>query len=256
MNNKIINTKLLILTVLIVASICLLGLGGYYLYIQKKYINEGDEVHAYVENILNHPDSNSETYEQEYLDYQNLLRKYRNLGIIDEHTSVAIIISYIHNGETYTTELGYFSDEYKISQIVTIYVNPKDSTDFVVEGKNNFAVYFCLIIGSLLLIGSCLVLFIERNNNKWKQYILNNGRIVEAEVLYVDENENKSAFNRHPYIFTCIYKDDNEKEIIYTSDSVYVKQQGINYIGKKVNVYVDPESPDNYYVDTRKFEKE
>lgn len=256
MNKTILNRKLVFYIAMIILSIILLTLGTFYFIRRNNYITNGDKVHAVVENILVHPDANSDTYQADLKEYNELLKEYREAGIIDEHTAVAIIINYDHNGNDITKELGYYSKDIRINQIITLYVNPKDSKDYIMQGKNEFSIYFCFIIGGILLVASAVLLYIDRHNSKFEKQLKEKGIIYEAEVLYADEDGRHKSFDRYPYIFTCVYKDPESKEETYfTSDSIFSRNKGTTYIGQKVKVYVDPEDMTNYYVDPEVFEK-
>lgn len=256
MNKIAFNRKKILFIILIITAIILLLLGVYHLFDRNKYIKNGEKVYAKVVNILSYPDSGSDTYQADLKEYRELLDEYRELGIISETTGVAIIIEYQYQDKTYTKELGYFSNEIYISQNVGIYLNKNNPTDFIYEGSSQFAIYFCFIVGSVLLISNVLLLFVFKYNDDCNQILLIKGKCLLCEVLYADEDEKKSMFERHPYIFTCVYNDEeNDEEKIFTSESVYCKNNGLTYIGKKIKVYVDPNDNTNYYVDTKNFEK-
>lgn len=240
---------------LIIIAFILIGLGFIHLSQRNKYVVNGDKVYAKIVNILTYPDSSSSTYEQDLKEYNQLLEEYYELGIIRKTTSIAIIVEYEYQGVKYTKELGYFSNDLYISQIVTIYVNKTNPTDFLYEGSSQFALYACFIIGTVLLISNLILLLIFRYNNKCNIILIEKGKCLLCEVLYADEDEKKSMFGRHPFVFTCVYNDEEkEEEIYFTSDSIYCKFDGTNYIGEKVKVYVDQNNKENYYIDTKAFE--
>lgn len=256
--NKAMNKRnSFIYIIIIIVSLLLLLLGIYYLINENSYGKNGDEVDAIVWNILDHPDSSSPTYEADLKEYNTKLKYYRDLGYMSETSIVAIFIKYNHNNKEYITELGYFSPEIRIGQSVKILVSKDDSTDFIVKEKKHFALIFCLITGSIGLIGGVLFLFANKHNSKVIDYLKQTGTLYECEILFVDEDEKKVSFERHPFIFTCRYIDEETKEEkIFTSDSTFVRNGATSYIGKKVNVYVDKKYDNNYYVDLKKFEDE
>lgn len=257
MNNSANFKKQMICYILIGISLLLILLGFYHLHTYNKYVKDGDKVQAIVENILVYPDANGVDYENELEHYNALLNLYRSEGVIGKSTTVAIIISYAHNGNIYEKELGYFSDDIKIGNILTIYVNKDNSKDFVYEGENKFGLYFCMIVGSVLLLCSLIFILIFKHNNKCDMNLLKFGNKIQAEILYADVDEKKSLFGKHPYIFTCIYKNEQTgEEQYFTSDSLYCKNQGSTYISKKIDIYVDPNDNKNFYIDAKFFEKQ
>ena len=257
MNKFELGRKKLVYIVLIFVSILLLLLGFYHISVQRNYIDNGYKTVAVVENILQYPDSSSETYEEDLKHYESLLEYYKEQGIIDKYAGTAIIISYEFKGKEYLCDLNYFSSDISIAQTLIIYLSEDDPTDFIYEKENKFGLYFCMIVGSCLLIGSLALFLIESHNNKVDLELKKNGKIIEAIILYADEDENKNSFNKHPYIFTCSYKnEETNQEKIYTSNSIYCKNNGLSYVGKKIKIYVDPKDLDNFYIDTKQFENQ
>lgn len=254
MNKRNLERRNLITIGLIILSIVLLGLGFYHLYQQHKYVNKGEKISAVVENILKHPSSDVDNYKEALKEYNLKLEEYREMGVIGKDSAIAIIISYQYNGKEYLTELGYFSDEIRIAQEVIIYINKDNPRDFIYEGSNKFGLYFCMTVGGVMLLFSLIFFFVNKRNNNINKLLVEKGQKIEAEILYVDEDEKKLLFNKHPYVFTCVYKTEDGQEKIFVSDSIYCKLDGTNYIGKKINVYVEQNNYDNYYVDTKSFE--
>ena len=92
------------------------------------------------------------------------------------------------------------------------------------------------------------------HNERANRLLLNEGYKVKAKVLYCDANEKIEKFNRHPYILTCIYIDeDTKEELVFTSDSIFLKNTIDNYIDKYVYVYIDKNNKNNYYVNVEEF---
>ena len=173
-----------------------------------------------------------------------------------ELSIIAIIIEYEYDDKEYTTELGYYSEEISIASTVTIYLNKNNPKDFIYEGANQFGLYFCMIVGFVMLIFSAIYFFINRHNGKVNVYLVQKGKLIQAEIIFADEEENKSSFDKHPFVFTCLYNDEEKNDQVYfTSDSIYCKNAGSTYIGQKVDIYVDPNDYNNYYIDLKLFEK-
>ncbi len=256
MNNRAFYKKNFILIILIAVSLLLLLLGFYHIYHHYAFVKEENKVTAEIKNILSYPDANSENYKQELKEYNALLKEYREKGIIRETSAIAIIIGYTVDGKTYLKELGYFSDEMYIGQDLTIYINKNNPENFVYNGGSKFGLYFCMIVGAGLLIVCSIMLFINKYNSKCDNVLLEKGKMILAEILYADEDESRTSFEKHPFIFTCVYKnEETNEEKYFTSERVYCKNNGLSYIGEKVKVYVDPNNYDNYYIDVKGFEK-
>lgn len=257
MNTRELSRKKLFYISLIIVSILLLLLGFYHISVQRNYIENGYKTVAIVENVLKYPDASSETYEEEIKHYEDLLDYYKAQGIIDKYAGTAIIISYEFKGKEYICDLEYFSSDISIAQTLIIYLSEDDPTDFIYEKENKFGLYFCMIVGTCLLIGGVAFFLIENHNIKVDQQLIKDGKVIQAIVLFADEDEKKSSFGKHPFIFTCSYKDpETNDEKIFTSESIYCKNSGLSYVGKQVKIYVDPKDFNNYCVDVKQFEKE
>ena len=257
MNHFELSRKKLFNIIIIVVAILLLVLGFYHITVQQKYINNGYKTIAFVENILKYPDANSETYEEDLKHYETLVKYYKNIGVMNKDSGAAIIITYDFKGKEYMCDLDYYSSEITIGQTLIIYLSEDDPTDFIYEKENKFGLYFCMIVGLSLLVGGLAFFFINKHNNKVNITLLKEGKVIEATILYADEDERKSSFDKHPFIFTCVYKNsETNEEKIYTSDSVYCKNKVISYIGKTIKIYVDPNDYNNYYIDIKQFEKQ
>lgn len=238
--------------IILIIGLLFLLIGVYNLLNYRSYIVKGEKINARIVNILEYPDSNDDLFEEELEHYKELLQSYKDKGIIKENVNVAIIINFEYNSESYEKELGYFSNNLHIGQLVTIYVKDKNPNNFIYEGKNKFSIYAALIIGIGLCVLSTISLLIILNNDKAKKYLMLKGKKLKAKVLYCDENEKIEKFNRHPYVLTCAYNDSNE-ELYFTSDSTFLTNPIDYYIDKYVYVYVDKSNNKNYYVDVNEF---
>lgn len=260
MNSSVANKKKLINILLIVVALLLIALGFYHLYQHNQYMKNGVKTQATVINVLMHPQQvegqTEDDYKRQLEEYKNLLKDYKRQGIVKESSAIAIIIEYEYDGKEYTTELGYYSEEISIASTVTIYLNKNNPKDFIYEGANQFGLYFCMIVGFVMLIVSAIYFFINRHNGKVNVYLVQKGKLIQAEIIFADEEENKSSFDKHPFVFTCLYNDEEKNDQVYfTSDSIYCKNAGSTYIGQKVDIYVDPNDYNNYYIDLKLFEK-
>jgi Protein of unknown function (DUF3592) len=79
-------------------------------------------------------------------------------------------------------------------------------------------------------------------------YLKDNGRAVVAEVERVGENISVTSNGRHPY---CIYAQwqDPATSKIYSFESDYIWFDPAKYVGKQVEVKIDPANPKKYYMD-------
>lgn len=246
------NKKLFI--IMLVLGIIFLIVGLYNLISYESYYKKGDKVEARVVNVLTYPDSNDDLFEKELEHYKALLQEYKSKGIIKENTNVAIIIMFDYNNKSYEKELGYFSNDLHIGQLVTIYIKDSNPNDFMYGGKNKFSIYASLIIGGTLSLIALISIIMISHNERANRLLLKEGYKVKAKVLYCDANEKIEKFNRHPYILTCIYIDeDTKEELVFTSDSIFLKNTIDNYIDKYVYVYIDKNNKNNYYVNVEKF---
>ncbi len=245
---------------LIIIGLILLLLTGYFLINLSVEKNNGIETIAYIHDIVSPPiatEDNKDEYFSLFEDYQQILKEYQDLEIIDENTTVAIIIRYMYNEEIYYAELGYYSANFFLAQEIVIYVNPKDSSKFVYDSGEHFSIWLGLIVGCMLFFGGLISILIIINNKIAVRYMKKNGQKVTAKILYVDESSREGRFNKHPFKVTCVYIDEETKEEkFYVSDRVYARNAAITYINREINVFIDPQNDKYYYVDIELFEKE
>ena len=103
MNLRATNKKEMINIILIVISLLLIALGFYHLHEQNRYIKEGVQIIAVVENVLVHPTQQEgqtiEEYKKELEHYNFLLEDYKRQGIIKESSAIALIIASEYNNK-------------------------------------------------------------------------------------------------------------------------------------------------------------
>ena len=83
---------------------------------------------------------------------------------------------------------------------------------------------------------------------KKKEYLMQHGKRVMAEVTGGSRNLNYTVNGRHPWKLECRYEDIFSGEIyLFSSGNVWMDPE--LYIGQQVSVYVEGENYKKYYVD-------
>ena len=83
---------------------------------------------------------------------------------------------------------------------------------------------------------------------KKKEYLMQHGKRVMAEVTGGSRNLNYTVNGRHPWKLECIYEVIFSGEIyLFSSGNVWMDPE--LYIGQQVSVYVEGENYKKYYVD-------
>lgn len=193
----------------------------------KKYVL----TEAKVANILLPPDN-----DEEKDDYAKRRKKYINDGIIDKNATRALILEFTFNGKTHTK--GIYYDDLDIGDATYIYVN-KDNLDIHKSKGNLFGSYFLLVAGIIMQLTGIVGLSLNIKRTAKIKKIKKEGMKIKAKILHADLDEKETCFGRHPYILTCVYHEGKEDEKIYRSHGIYLRENGKNYLGKEVIVYLD-----------------
>lgn len=81
-----------------------------------------------------------------------------------------------------------------------------------------------------------------------QQHVVETGQLVLADFDYVTEEPNVTVNGRHPVIAKLVYTDRFGGKQVFFSGRL-MQDPTPQLTGRQVPVYVDPEHPENYYVD-------
>lgn len=163
----------------------------------------------------------------------------------DKHTKT--VVKYVADGKEYTDKMNSYNSSWDIGDSVDVYYNPDNPKEI----KNEMPVVLCLVFGLLgvaFLIASIVLIIKQKNKNAKRRNLLQNGLVINAEVIRFYENTGISVNRRYPFIIEADY-DDGVKIHRFKSDNVW-ENVSADCIGQTVKVYYEPNNMNNYYVDT------
>ena len=98
-----------------------------------------------------------------------------------------------------------------------------------------------------LIVGiTCMTVLCRRSRN---EQLVKNGFYVTARVRDIYPNERVRINGRSPFVLECHYKDPTTGTVhVFKSENIMFYP--IDAKDTDIRVYVDPQNPDRYYVDT------
>ncbi len=99
-----------------------------------------------------------------------------------------------------------------------------------------------------LIVGiTCMTVLCRRRSRN--EQLVKNGFYVTARVRDIYPNENVRINGRSPFVLECHYKDPTTGTVhVFKSENIMFYP--IDAKDTDIRVYVDPQNPDRYYVDT------
>ncbi|MBQ8281540.1 MAG: hypothetical protein IJZ25_03955 [Lachnospiraceae bacterium] len=114
---------------------------------------------------------------------------------------------------------------------------------------NLFPAFMMMFMGAIFGLVGWIPLINIKKNDKKHQYLMQNGRILEAKIesIYLDTSMSVNGYN--PYVVTCIYKDEfTGQEFRFKSHRIWDGSIGMAQVGGNIKVHVDPVNYHEYYV--------
>ena len=170
----------------------------------------------------------------------------------DDDTTRTFLVKFIYNNQEYTKETSFYSSFYHIGDTIKLYIN-NGNVNKIWSLKMN--VIMSTIFGTigLIMLVICIALLIKQiNNKKLKDYLRNNGSLIQAKIVKIEMNTHYSINDMHPFNIILEYEDrfSNEKYTfksvnIWDDPSFIIKENNIEYL----NVYIDNKNKKKYYID-------
>jgi hypothetical protein len=164
-------------------------------------------------------------------------------------TSTNPIIKFSTENNTYEFESN-ISANYSIGEHVNVLFNPYYPQDARI---NSFVALYLIptilsgVGGVFAIIGYIVLIKIMKSRNRLK-WLKQNGIIIQAKVEQVIIDTHFSVNDQHPYRIIATYK-SLDKKSTFKSEHIWVDPK--KYINQGlVEVYVDPNNYDNYFVIT------
>lgn len=169
-------------------------------------------------------------------------------GIITDIGSRSTTVAYSINGQDYETTIGEYSSSMVVGEKICLYVK-RDNPNKVRTGELLFLPTFILcIVGAPFVVIGVVFIMVAAGLKKKKQYLMQHGRKIFAEVTGGRMNINYAVNGRHPWKWECKYDDPFTGAVyLFSSGNIWTDPQ--LYIGQQVAVYVEGENYKKHYVD-------
>lgn len=172
----------------------------------------------------------------------------------DSHT---VYVTYTYEGKEYTESLNYYSSSMNIGDETTIYVNPENPGNIKGSGQQTLILVF-FIIGSAFVIAAIIIALIFIRKKIFNKKLLENGKLIYAEIINISVNSNVNINRQQPFIITCKWKDPQTcSEYIYKSQNIWInpepflKEHSIDHL----IVYIDEQNPKKYFISLEELNK-
>ena len=165
------------------------------------------------------------------------------------------LVRYDTKYESYNRKLRMLdSSWYEGKYITVIYDKDEPSRSFI---KNQaITALFMTIVGVVFCILGLVMALVLRSYVKKKRYLLKHGKRIEAKIDRISINNAIHFKGKNPYQIELSYKEGNKiYHFIHTELWFDVKQVIEKYKLETVEVLVDPDNYDNYYINLGRYGK-
>lgn len=107
-----------------------------------------------------------------------------------------------------------------------------------------------IVIMMLLLILNLYFIYTNKKRSKTANIFKTTGRKVEAEITKIDIDMKTTVLNKHPHFIDCRWVDPmTGKEYTHTIKNIWVDPYSVLAGRKTIDVYIDRQNPDKYFMD-------
>ena len=176
---------------------------------------------------------------------------------MDNDTTTKVYVQYLAGGEELESELRYYTTGMREGSSIEIYYL-KSKPESISCDAGDALIWILPGIGSLFLVMGAIGVGINLVKASKEGKIKEMGKPIFAPIKEVKEITTVSVRGKHPYKIICEYKDpETKKTHTYESNPLWSDP---NYVIANNNItslkiYVDPENPKHYAVETDFFEK-
>lgn len=170
-------------------------------------------------------------------------------------TTYAPVVTYRDgNGvsHTYISNVSSNPPAYAIGEGVNVFYNKNNPEDVQLDGDGAYIGTIILgVLGLIFTVVGVAILVIHSRQQQSQDWLVQNGRVVAADLVSVSLNTQISYNNRNPYVIYCQWLDNNTRKVYsFRSQSLWFNPETFLENRTKVDVYIDPNNPKKHLVDT------
>lgn len=163
-------------------------------------------------------------------------------------------IQFEAGGKTVNRRIDTYSSDWEKGDKLTVYYDPGDPEKITDGFVMRFLPALFGGLGGLFALIGIIPPITEKNATRRKQYLLENGVRLDAEVIFAEPNYSIRINGRSPYRIICRYTDPEGITHIFKSGNIYNMPVG-SFVGETVAVFHKPGNLDKYLVDTSDLKK-
>lgn len=164
--------------------------------------------------------------------------------VVENEEERSIYIKYNYNGVDYENKLGYWNEELDLDSVVKILVLKDNPEDFSAKSDYVSLSILVLIIG-LVVTGMAVFDIAKHYKEKYRIYhLLKDGYVVKGKVECVEAINTRASFGHNAWELSVTYEDK-----VFNSTRFWITAPLYEIKGGMIDVYVDKDNSENYYVD-------
>lgn len=155
-----------------------------------------------------------------------------------------VFVTYEVDGIEYNNEINVYTSDMRVGSAVEIKYLASDPNEIYVVGSENFFNTFLIIIIIANVIPAGIILYFIILNQKIKHLRIT-GKKKSLTLIGFEINASVSINGRSPYYLLC---QDPISEEIYITNKYYLNTSKFP-IGNNVNIYIDQEDENYFFID-------
>ena len=162
-------------------------------------------------------------------------------------------VSYLIDGVSYNSQLGYYSSSFDVGDNIVIYVDPDNYSNVSYPLK---AVYFSFLgISSVFFLSALITYFVVLTQRNNQEKMLNSSNYIRVKFVKVEEKRNVSINGYHPFVLVYQGELKGETKIFKSKHFWDNPEDCIDEFSDELRVYYNPDKPKKYFLDTRRIEE-
>jgi hypothetical protein len=170
----------------------------------------------------------------------------------DNEAQHEVYVKYVIGDELYEdVRLNYYSSDMRKGQKVAVWYNPNDPWEIRSKEGSNFGSLLLIIIGGVFAGGGAIALITCQVKASQDTKRKKTGKRLQLPIAYIDVNPHITVNGFPANYIICQEQDPYTGQTIqqYKSKNIFRDLFSEMQVGDLVDVYVDPQNPNKYFVD-------